>query len=57
MAKPDCFAYKVRECTVLTKMLCKNGGDCPFYKTKEQYNSDRIKYEEIAAARKHGEVT
>jgi hypothetical protein len=57
MEKTDCFAYKVRECTVLTKKLCKNGGDCPFYKTKEQYDSDRIKYEKIAAARKHREVT
>lgn len=51
--KTDCFGYKVRECTALTKMLCKKG-ECPFYKTKEQFNSDAERAREINEKRKQG---
>ena len=38
----DCFA-RVEQCSVLKKMLCKNG-ECPFYKSKKQYQADIEKY-------------
>ena len=48
--KKDCFGYKMGKCTVLTDLVCSQG-KCSFYKTREQYNSDRIKYEKITAAK------
>lgn len=42
--KTDCFAFKPRSCSLLTEMLCKTRGKCPFYTTKEQYKLDREKY-------------
>lgn len=50
--KTDCFAYqqKCKGCSVLTEPICKKR-ECSFYKTREQYDSDRKKYEEIAAAK------
>ena len=44
--KTDCFAYHEvgRKCLVLTENVCKTK-ECPFYKTKEQYDSERIKHE------------
>ena len=36
----DCFAYKNRQCAVLTVRRCEN---CSFYKTKEQYFLDQEK--------------
>lgn len=38
----DCFA-RVEQCSILKKMLCKNG-ECPFYKSKKQYQADIEKY-------------
>ena len=46
----DCFGYKAGKCTVLSEMVCVKK-ECSFYKTKDQYNSDREKYDQIAAAR------
>lgn len=38
--KTDCFAYvSVTRCKALNDMVCKNG-NCPFYKTKEQFEKD-----------------
>lgn len=42
--KADCFGYKQRQCTILTEMLCKTTGKCPFYKTQKQFDEDREKY-------------
>ncbi len=38
----DCFA-RMEQCSVLKKMLCKNG-ECPFYKSKKQHSEDMKKY-------------
>ena len=43
-AKTDCFGYKAGRCTVLTELFCTKE-KCAFYKTKEQYDSDREKAE------------
>ena len=47
--KADCFAYKMKTCTVLKIMVCKDGSECPFYKTRKQFKDDaekaRKKYE------------
>lgn len=48
--KTDCFGYKLGKCTILTDLFC-SYEECSFYKTTEQYNSDRIKYEEIQKSR------
>ena len=55
--KTDCFAYHEvgRRCQALIEDVCKKH-ECPFYKTKEQYNSDLIKYKKNAEARKHKKV-
>lgn len=40
----DCFAkIQIKKCRVLKQMLCKNG-ECPFYKTKKQYEVEQEKY-------------
>lgn len=39
----DCFARIEMHCGVLKEMLCKYG-TCPFYKSKEQYEEEKIKY-------------
>jgi len=49
--KTDCFGYKMRDCTVLDDLYCVKDGKCSFYKTKEQYKSDRLKYEGLAYER------
>lgn len=43
--KTDCFAYHSRRkiCSVLTETVCKNR-ECTFYKTQEQFDSDRMKH-------------
>ena len=48
----DCFAYleKCNRCSILNETVCKKS-DCTFYKTREQYDADREKYDAIAAAR------
>lgn len=45
--KRDCFGYKMGRCTVLNDLYCAME-KCSFYKTKEQYTNDRIKYDKIA---------
>lgn len=45
--KKDCFGFKFNNCTALSEMLCKNGGHCPFYKTKEQFAEDAEKARKI----------
>lgn len=38
--KTDCFAYvSTTKCKALNDMVCKKG-ECPFYKTKEQFKKD-----------------
>lgn len=53
--KKDCFAYKLRKCTALVDMVCAKGEECPFYKTREQFNEDaekaRIRNERKAGVR------
>ena len=39
----DCFARAGKGCSILMKVVCKNG-ECPFYKTKKQYEEDKKKY-------------
>ena len=39
----DCFARVEVHCGVLKEMLCKYG-TCPFYKSKEQYEEEKIIY-------------
>ena len=39
----DCFAQIELHCGVLKEMLCKYG-TCPFYKSKEQYEEEKIIY-------------
>lgn len=43
--KTDCFAFmqKCRKCSVLNELICQKR-ECTFFKTQEQYNSDREKY-------------
>lgn len=48
----DCFAREVR-CSILKKMLCKNG-DCPFYKSKKQHSEDIKKYPSISDKKEIG---
>lgn len=51
----DCFAYmeKCHRCSILNETFCKKEECCSFYKTKKQYEADRKKYDELAAARLH----
>lgn len=46
--KINCFAYGYKNCYVLTELVCKKK-KCSFFKTKEQYNADLIKYPWIYA--------
>lgn len=46
----QCFAhlggsteYPTERCLVLTDMICKKRESCPFFKTKETYNSEAEK--------------
>lgn len=39
----DCFARIEVHCGVLKEMLCKYG-TCPFYKSKEQYEEEKVIY-------------
>lgn len=39
----DCFARIEVRCGVLNETLCKNG-ECPFYKSKKEYEADKVKY-------------
>ena len=39
----DCFALVSVRCGVLKEPLCKNG-KCPFYKSRQQHEADKIKY-------------
>lgn len=46
---PDCFgnvAGRVR-CQVLNEDVCLYRDKCPFYKTREQFEADRKKYENV----------
>lgn len=39
--KTDCFGYKApKRCSALTDMVCYGGKECPFYKTREQFEQD-----------------
>lgn len=50
--KTDCFAYHQsgKKCLILIENVCVNR-DCPFYKTKEQYSADIVKYGKTASQR------
>jgi hypothetical protein len=39
----DCFACTGRGCRALEKCLCANDIPCPFYKTKERVEEERLK--------------
>ena len=49
-SKKDCFAYRNGMCTRLTSLACADG-ECRFYKSKEQYESDRLEAERAYLAR------
>jgi hypothetical protein len=43
MEKKDCFAYVSSwKCKALNDVVCKTG-ECPFYKTQEQFEKDAEK--------------
>ena len=46
MTKTDCFGYDEKKCVckALKKLYCENE-ECNFYKTKEQVQKERKKYE------------
>lgn len=50
--KRDCFAFSSARfaddggCVALKKMLC-NTSDCPFYKSKEQYDAEQKHYSSL----------
>ena len=50
--KTDCFAYyeKCKKSSVLNVLICKKR-ECTFYKTREQYDEERQKYDAIAAVK------
>ena len=50
--KTDCFAYmsKCKQCSVLTELVCRKR-KCTFYKTREQFDADRLKYDSLVAAK------
>lgn len=54
MIKKDCFAYdkikRIPECRALKDLYCAKG-KCAFYKTEEQHNKDRKKYEQCLRGR------
>ena len=38
----NCFAYrKDGQCSALKELVCKNGKNCPFYKTQREYTQDQ----------------
>lgn len=37
---PACY---LTNCSVLTEPLCKTRGECPFFKTKEIYDYERVR--------------
>jgi len=48
----DCFANpggnEFREkCVILREKLCETRGNCPFYKTKQQFDEDMKRAEEL----------
>lgn len=47
--KTDCFGYNKanKKCTVLRDTYCRKE-ECVFYKTREQYQADKEKYERKA---------
>lgn len=52
--KSECFANRgITRCSILTTKNCQN---CSFFKTLEQYESDRERYksQEIAFLARHG---
>ena len=46
MTKTDCFGYDEKKCVckILKKLYCENE-ECNFYKTKEQAQKGKKKYE------------
>ena len=43
MAYKDCFAYRDRDCCILTERVC-DRRRCTFYKTKEEHDERLKKY-------------
>ena len=41
--RPDCFAYRAGECSVLTEMVCRNKR-CSFYKSMQKFKDDQERY-------------
>lgn len=42
MNSKNCFAYrKDGQCSALKELVCKNGKNCPFYKTQREYTQDQ----------------
>lgn len=48
----DCFGVVAgkKHCHILTEDVCIYG-DCPFYKTREQFDADRKKYDRVCSSR------
>ena len=61
MTKTDCFAYAVtaggiKTCIALTGIVCASHEKCAFYKTRQQYNKDKVApYVSITAYREQQE--
>lgn len=48
----DCFANPAKtkytkNCVILREKLCETRGDCPFYKTKKQFEEDVKRAEKL----------
>ena len=41
--KTDCFGYRHGDCSVLYELVCEKC-DCSFYKTREKFRRDQLKY-------------
>lgn len=49
--RTDCFAWnrETRKCKALNYNVCACEGNCPFFKTPEQYREDRLRAEKLLA--------
>lgn len=43
VGRADCVFNRRHECSALTRMLCRNGGACPLYKTEADVQRDHEK--------------
>ena len=44
MVHEDCFGYIYGSCHVLKSLYCSTKKECPFFKTRMQFEEDKKKY-------------